>query len=253
MSKLIDLSESKFGRLTVLYQVKCKSYDTVWRCKCDCGKEKNITSMCLRYGLTKSCGCFHSEIVSEKTRHDISGLRFGWLVARKYSSNDKRGSAMWECQCDCGNIKIIASRHLVSGKTKSCGCHHSDYVTTHGMSSSKEYGRVKSRKRRAMSALLDESWNLDMEMALFVMFESCIVCGSKNLLSVDHVMPLFDGNGLKPGNAVILCKRCNSAKKNRNLDNLPKSMPSDSKEKILTAARQFKEYWESSCRNGVRT
>lgn len=26
------------------------------------------------------------------------------------------------CQCDCGNIKEVRKTHLLSGRTKSCGC-----------------------------------------------------------------------------------------------------------------------------------
>lgn len=32
------------------------------------------------------------------------------------------GNSKWEFQCDCGNIKIIYAKDVISGHTKSCGC-----------------------------------------------------------------------------------------------------------------------------------
>ena len=34
----------------------------------------------------------------------------------------KDGRAYWNCICDCGNKKIVGSRELRKGTTKSCGC-----------------------------------------------------------------------------------------------------------------------------------
>jgi hypothetical protein len=47
---------------------------------------------------------------------DLSGQRFGRLVA--VSKADGR----WLCHCDCGGTKQILTRHLQSGRTRSCGC-----------------------------------------------------------------------------------------------------------------------------------
>jgi hypothetical protein len=50
---------------------------------------------------------------------NISGQRFGKLVAIKYKDNKYK----WECKCDCGNIKSVAAGHLNNGSISSCGCH----------------------------------------------------------------------------------------------------------------------------------
>lgn len=51
---------------------------------------------------------------------DHTGQRFGRLVALRIGQKgDKKG---WICQCDCGNEKWVASSHLTSGRTRSCGC-----------------------------------------------------------------------------------------------------------------------------------
>lgn len=51
-----------------------------------------------------------------KPLRDISGERFGKLVAIEYI-----GNSTWKCQCDCGNIHETKTSYLTSGDTKSCG------------------------------------------------------------------------------------------------------------------------------------
>lgn len=53
-----DLTNQKFGMLTALYVVGSNKYNfKIWRCKCDCGNEKDIASRELLSGDTVSCGC----------------------------------------------------------------------------------------------------------------------------------------------------------------------------------------------------
>ena len=53
---------------------------------------------------------------------DITGQRFGRLVAIK-NTGEKRGPAyLWLFKCDCGNEKIICIGDATKGTTKSCGC-----------------------------------------------------------------------------------------------------------------------------------
>lgn len=54
-------------------------------------------------------------------RADIKGQRFGKLVAQRYVGYIKT-HAMWECLCDCGNIKITSVSALKDRRTTSCGC-----------------------------------------------------------------------------------------------------------------------------------
>src|SRR5215467_4707732 len=55
------------------------------------------------------------------TLRDITGSRFGLIVAIKPASSDRHGWH-WECQCDCGNRVTVRSAKLLSGRYKSCGC-----------------------------------------------------------------------------------------------------------------------------------
>lgn len=53
---------------------------------------------------------------------DLTGKRFGKLVAVRRNGLGPRGEVLYECRCDCGGIKTIHGRHLRNGDTKSCGC-----------------------------------------------------------------------------------------------------------------------------------
>jgi len=65
-------------------------------------------------------------MVLEKTRSrkikDISGQRFGKLIALSPTKERKNYNVMWECLCDCGNTIVARQGSLKSGGKKSCGC-----------------------------------------------------------------------------------------------------------------------------------
>ena len=135
MSKLIDLTGQKFGRLTVLYKdteriTKSGSY---WICQCECGKIKSIKSSSLRRGEIISCGCYRTEKImatkEEKGLIDnLIGQRFGFLtVLEKDPERALGGAVKWICQCDCGNIVSVrgsALKDKTENRTISCGCYH---------------------------------------------------------------------------------------------------------------------------------
>lgn len=50
---------NKYGKLTVISLVS-KSPKAIWRCRCDCGRWKDVSGIYLRSGNTKSCGCLLS-------------------------------------------------------------------------------------------------------------------------------------------------------------------------------------------------
>lgn len=53
---------------------------------------------------------------------DISGQRFGKLVAVEKTEIKQNSSFIWRCLCDCGNEKFVSVNYLTTGNTKSCGC-----------------------------------------------------------------------------------------------------------------------------------
>lgn len=53
---------------------------------------------------------------------DITGQRFGRLVALEPTEKRSGDSVVWKCQCDCGNISLHSANGLKRGNIKSCGC-----------------------------------------------------------------------------------------------------------------------------------
>lgn len=80
MSRLIDLTGQRFGRLLVIRKIdikKCCS-NASWLCRCDCGNEVIVRSTTLRKGESRSCGCLRAEYWREaKTTHGKSESRIG--------------------------------------------------------------------------------------------------------------------------------------------------------------------------------
>lgn len=113
-----DLTGMRYGRLVAIEptEKRAKNGGTIWKCRCDCGKETLAVSTQLTQGYKKSCGCWgHPDL------KDYVGRRFGKLTVTVYAG--KRGGLhRWKCLCDCGNEVIVGQTNLQSGKTKSCGC-----------------------------------------------------------------------------------------------------------------------------------
>lgn len=53
---------------------------------------------------------------------DLTGDRFGRLVALRPTAERRGSFVVWECECDCGNIARVPSGQLNQGNTRSCGC-----------------------------------------------------------------------------------------------------------------------------------
>ena len=52
---------------------------------------------------------------------DLKGKVFGKLTVVDRADNKNR-APMWNCECSCGNTKIVNGGSLRRGYTKSCGC-----------------------------------------------------------------------------------------------------------------------------------
>lgn len=85
---------------------------------------------------------------------DITGERYGKLVALRFSGKDGRAT-LWEFECDCGNNSIKRLADVRHGKIKSCGCLHQETLikrnTKHGKTGTRTYGIWKDMRRRCLS------------------------------------------------------------------------------------------------------
>jgi hypothetical protein len=63
---------------------------------------------------------------------DITGQRFGRLIAVSPAHRAKNKIVYWLCRCDCGGTKVVGGNNLRCGQTKSCGCLQIPGPVTHG-------------------------------------------------------------------------------------------------------------------------
>ena len=100
---------------------------------------------------------------------DLTNKRFGKLLVLSQAENiqtpNGRSHVAWNCQCDCGNIKIIRGECLRNGSTTSCGCIQSENRRQAGLGrklplEGKRFGRLivikDSGKRETRGGVLWE-------------------------------------------------------------------------------------------------
>ena len=137
-----------------------------------------------------------------------TGSRFGRLVVLHRAKNRKT-SAYWQCQCDCGGKTETSGNHLRSGHSTSCGCIAFEKMkaatTTHGFTKMpiyKVWKEMRARCNRQSHArfhsyggrgiFVCDTWNMSFEE-----FLKDVGGDYKSNLQLDRI----DNNGnYEPGN-----------------------------------------------------
>lgn len=86
----------------------------------------------------------------QRKAEDLTGQRYGRLVAVSRDNTTRQHETMWDCLCDCGGVKSVRRSALKTGHTKSCGCYEREHRTTHGLYSANknEYWSWTAMRRR---------------------------------------------------------------------------------------------------------
>lgn len=167
------------------------------------------------------------------------GMRYGRLTVIFYKGKDNRGLHLWECQCSCGNTKIVVGQNLSSGKSKSCGCLKDEFLKAKG----NQYGLYEDRQ----DAMLKVQYShlkrrhtknnmvgvvIDYEKFKKLSKSKCKYCGteyskeiedrlnesksqkrlSEEILKINGIDRLDSNIGYTNENSVTCCKTCNFAK-----------------------------------------
>lgn len=126
MAGFVDLTGQRFHYWEVISRAENSAQKkTQWLCRCICGTTRVVVGASLKNGLSKSCGC-----MSRTTAKDITGQRFGRLVAIKPLYSNKHRNIVWMCRCDCGNTVDVTVARLMNGNTLSCGCYQKDIASS---------------------------------------------------------------------------------------------------------------------------
>ena len=74
------------------------------------------------YSLDRFFKDITMDSVPSKRMIDLTDQRFGkWFVVG-YAGRNKQNKPVFECKCDCGNVRVVAGSELCRGRSKSCGC-----------------------------------------------------------------------------------------------------------------------------------
>ena len=173
-----DLTEQRFGRLTAMRRsAKLRGRAAAWECLCDCGKRTVVNVYSLVKGGSKSCGC-HKREMARLRALDITGQRFGYLLALERAENMNNGTATaWRCVCDCGNETVVRLDQLKSGAVKSCGCYNQELASKRQLDdlTGKRFYRLTVADRNGSSPAGAVLWN-------------CVCdCGVKTVVSAGNL------------------------------------------------------------------
>lgn len=164
-------------------------------------------------------------------RLDLSGKRFGRLVAFRISHRSDYNHIFWLCSCDCGKEKSVDVIHLRSGHTKSCGCLVADTLkgNTHKprfLGQNAGPNAVFSKYRHgAVSRGLP--FDLSVINVRALISSNCAYCGSppsntmtfkkRHQFKYNGIDRLNNLSGYTVENCVPCCNACNHAKKTMSL------------------------------------
>jgi len=103
---------------------------------------------------------------------DLSGQRFGRLVAIKFLGQDK-GQSYWECVCDCGEVCKKRASHIKNGNSKSCGCYNKEL----GRTKFKTHGLSNHPLRIIHNAMMSRCYNQNQKAYIYYGARGIKVCG----------------------------------------------------------------------------
>ena len=86
---------------------------------------------------------------------DLTGQKFNRLTVISREPNDKRGQAMWLCQCECGNYVVVKGSNIRNNHTQSCGCLQKEKT----IEASTKHGKARSKPHIVWKGMIQRCFN----------------------------------------------------------------------------------------------
>ena len=96
-------------------------------------------------------------MILSKSAKDLTGQRFGRLVAVEPLESEPGKGVLWHCKCDCGGSKDVPSSRLLGKKTQSCGCIKRELREKQNITS-KRFGRLVAVEFRYYNENHGDCW-----------------------------------------------------------------------------------------------
>ncbi len=160
---------------------------------------------------------------------DLTGQRFGRLVAIEHIGFTKSRNAIWKMKCDCGNEKEVVSGNLNKG-TQSCGCLFREQA---GSYKKLEYGEAAKNTKYADYKRKAKNRNISFELTIDdfskITQQDCHYCGIEPYRTVkttnktgeyiyNGIDRINSNEGYTINNVVACCRHCNQAKSNMTME-----------------------------------
>lgn len=119
MKKKLEIGE-RFGLLIVVEHLGAKDYNNIYRCKCDCGNERNVALTYLNIGKIWHCGCqdFRTKRgVHKNMKYSPSEASFR-AKAANYKSLAKQRNIEWNLNIE-HVVKLLNNNCYYCGKPPS--------------------------------------------------------------------------------------------------------------------------------------
>lgn len=196
---------------------KCKSNKPV---NCFSSRRKSLNSWCI------SCCKKERKKWGEKNRSK-----------NKNNNNIREITKNKKC-LKCRKIKLSKYFHLlavsVDGLANICKKCSKENFSNYCKNNKNKIFEIRNRRRERNFGVNNRYSKNHREITLIIFDKKCFNCGSTKKLTIDHHLPLAKKNPLTIKNAVVLCKSCNSSKK----DKLPREFYSS--EKLLDVDNKLK-------------
>lgn len=178
-------------------------------------------------------------------KKNLIGQKFGKLIVISEAKKQdlKKMRAIWNCECDCGEIIIVSTNNLTTGNTKSCGCLKIEKVKQNQKLSLKTITKYKphiatARRLWKSYCYQDKQCTLSFDEWFNFSQQNCFYCDLNPSTLYNYFLTKVDasqqakdnGNFLYNGidrvdnskshtidNVVACCQICNRAKNERSL------------------------------------
>lgn len=215
MGKLVDLTDMKFNKLTVIgldveknkkikeerNNGKRKSGGTFWICKCERGNEISVNGCHLKSNHTKSCGCSLKKYNFE----ELVGTKVNDLFVRKLIKIEDK--YFLECECKCGSIKLYNPYNVVNNSSCNCGCGRKETNKKNNFPNleGERFGKLlviektneRDKNRRIIYKCICECGNMTTATSNELMSCHKLSCGcidSKNNLKIANILSSLNVN-----------------------------------------------------------